>query len=116
MYHLCVEGLAEPLVVGKSSHGYGQLADGFQVDGSFVCRGDEGVHPPVCALRQQVDERLLEPNAQILKVIRWLHLRGIPKPHVALKHNQERSHEQTINNNSAFCCYNSFSCFGKLST
>lgn len=96
MYHLCVEGLAEPLVVGESSHGYGQLADGFQVDGSFVCRGDEGVHPPVRALRQQVDERLLEPNAQILKVIRWLHLRGKRKPHVALKPNGEHSHDQYL--------------------
>lgn len=86
MYHLCVEGLAEPLVVGKGSHGYGQLSDGFQVDGPFVRRGDEGVHPPVRALRQQVNERLLEPNTQILQVIRWLHFRGIRKAYVALKH------------------------------
>lgn len=88
MYRLRVEGLAEPLVVGERPHGYGQLADGLQVDGPLVCRRDEGVHPPVRALRQQVHERLKVPNAQILKIIGWLHLRGKRKPHVALKPNE----------------------------
>ncbi len=92
LYRLCVEGLAEPLEVGESSHGNGQLADGFQVDGPLVCGGDEGVHPPVCALRQQVNERLQEENAQVLEVIRRLDLCGIRKPHVALKPEREHNH------------------------
>lgn len=77
-------------MVGECSHSYGQLADGFQVDGPFVSRCDECVHPPVCALGQQVDERLKETDTKVLQVLRRLHLSRVWEEYVALENKSTR--------------------------
>lgn len=81
---LVLEGLAQLDVVGEGPHCDGQLSDDFQIDGPSVCRGDEGVHPPVGGLGQQVDERLQKTNAEVLEVFWGLHLGRVGETHIAL--------------------------------
>lgn len=85
-YPLGLESLAQLQVVGEGSHGDGELAKDLEVNGSTVCVGDECVHPPVCAFGQQVDERLEESDAQVLKVLWGLDLSGVLEADVSLQH------------------------------
>lgn len=70
---LGIEGCAESLIVGEGSHGDGQLPNGPQVDGLLVGSLDEGIHPPVGPLRQQVNKGLQEAYTQVLQVLGGLY-------------------------------------------
>lgn len=86
---LVFKGLAKLYIVCECSHCYGQFANDLEVDGSFVSRGNEGVHPPVGGFGQQVNEGLQEANAEVLKVFGRLHLCWIGETHVALWQKEE---------------------------
>lgn len=66
-------------------------------------RCDEGVHPPVCAFRQQIDEWLEKADSEVLQVFGGLQLSGVREEHIALEHKSSRrrtgedySHTTTI--------------------
>lgn len=90
---LILEGLAQLDVVGEGPHSDGQLPDDLQIDGPSVCGGDEGVHPPVGGLGQQVDKRLQETNTEVLEVFRRLHLGRVGETHVALLTEDRTQHQ-----------------------
>lgn len=85
---LVLERLAQLHVVGVGSHCDGQLADDLEVDGAPVGGGDEGIHPPVGGLGQQVDKGLQETDAQVLEVLGGLHLGRVGEADVALRKTQ----------------------------
>ena len=87
---LALEGPVQLQVVGEGPHGDGQLADHLEVDRPAVGGGDEGVHPPVGGLGQQVDEGLQEAHTQVLEVLWGLHLGGVGEAHVALQGPERR--------------------------
>lgn len=82
---LVLERLTQLHVVGVGSHCDGQLADDLEVDGAPVGGGDEGIHPPVGGLGQQVDKGLQETDTQVLEVLGGLHLGRVGEADVALR-------------------------------
>lgn len=54
---------------------------------------NQGVHPPVCGLGEEVDEGLEEPHSQVLKVLWRLYLLGVGEEHVPLHGHQDTKTE-----------------------
>lgn len=84
-YPLLLVGVLQAEVVGERPHGYGQLPDLLQLDGPLVGADDQGVHPPVGGLGEQVDEGLEEAHPQVLQVLRGLHLLRVGEEDVLLR-------------------------------
>lgn len=82
---LVLERLTQLHVVGVGSHCDGQLADDLEVDGAPVGGGDEGIHPPVGGLGQQVDKGLQETDTQVLEILGGLYLGRVGEADVALR-------------------------------
>ena len=103
-YPLLLVGVLQAEVVGERPHGDRQLADLLQLDGPLVGADDQGVHPPVGGLGQQVDEGLEETHPQVLQILGGLHLLGVGEEDVLLwgthgpgRGGSERARERAAN-------------------